>query len=296
METNKTKEIIVGVILAAVLIGGIYFSLQSYKAETERMPKIDIDNDNTATDYIDTKMQITSIDANKGDVNVRITFQPHGSFSEDSLTLSKEVTLYTNSNSGKNEHIFAKGKRMNPVDVVIDMREGVVTDYPYDSFIASLDMYMTTPSKTDSGATEPLAIVMDKEIEFYSSIQGYKVTDVVEDNDGDGFTGIDFALSRTSSVKFFSTFIMVTMWIISLAVLFVMLSIILRNRKVEYSMFAFLSAMLFAFPAMRNVQPFVPPIGCLSDYIAFFWAEGIIALSLIIMIITWLKRTAARHS
>ncbi|MFF7633195.1 DUF4436 family protein [Kitasatospora sp. NPDC008050] len=31
---------------------------------------------------------------------------------------------------------------------------------------------------------------------------------------------------------------------------------------------------------MRNAAPGSPPIGSLMDYVAFFWAEGIIAASL----------------
>jgi hypothetical protein len=37
--------------------------------------------------------------------------------------------------------------------------------------------------------------------------------------------------------------------------------------------------LLFAFAIVRNAQPGTPPIGTYSDFISFFWAEVIIALS-----------------
>lgn len=59
-------------------------------------------------------------------------------------------------------------------------------------------------------------------------------------------------------------------------------------------MFTFMTAMLFAFPALRNVQPGVPAIGALSDFIAFFWTELLIIACLLTLIGTWLVRQPAK--
>lgn len=101
-------------------------------------------------------------------------------------------------------------------------------------------------------------------------------------------------VARSSTVTFFSVFVMVLMWGTTLAVLFMTLSIILRGRKVELAMFSFIAALLFAFAAVRNSQPGVPPIGTFSDYISFFWAEVILSLSLLTIIFTWLLRPGAK--
>jgi hypothetical protein len=45
---------------------------------------------------------------------------------------------------------------------------------------------------------------------------------------------------------------------------------------------AFGAALLFAFPAIRSIEPFVPPMGVLSDFFGFFWAESIVAVSLVV--------------
>ena len=34
--------------------------------------------------------------------------------------------------------------------------------------------------------------------------------------------------------------------------------------------------------AIRSIEPFVPPMGVLSDFFGFFWAESIVAVSLVI--------------
>lgn len=58
----------------------------------------------------------------------------------------------------------------------------------------------------------------------------------------------------------------------------------------EMGEMAFCAALLFAFPAIRNVQPFAPPMGVLSDYLGFFWAESLVAVTLLIKLNMWLRR------
>ena len=47
------------------------------------------------------------------------------------------------------------------------------------------------------------------------------------------------------------------------------------------SSFGWMAATLCALVSVRQAAPGSPPIGSLIDYAAFFWAEGIIAVSLV---------------
>jgi hypothetical protein len=85
---------------------------------------------------------------------------------------------------------------------------------------------------------------------------------------------------------------MTMMWGLTIAVIFLTLSVVLRGRKVELGMFSFAAALLFAFAAVRNAQPGTPPIGTYGDFISFFWAEVILALCLVTLVFTWLIRPA----
>jgi hypothetical protein len=49
-------------------------------------------------------------------------------------------------------------------------------------------------------------------------------------------------------------------------------------------------ALIFGLPALRNVQPGVPPIGAVCDYISFIWAELIVAASALIVAWAWILR------
>ncbi len=292
----STKEILVlltGIVVAVILF---YVMMGLFRSEITKEPYVNFDQNEVDSNHIELNLQITNIDPVKGDVQIRVHPEPVGNYSVDSVTLSKDITIFTNSNSGKNEFIFKKGSRINPFEVTVDMYEGYLMEYPYDKHKAFISLHIVTPEKDSSGQITNVEVPIVKETNFLASIQGYRVSTANEIESSGGYTGLEIFLERTSAVKMFSQFIMILFWLITISIALVVFSIVFRNRKVEYSMFAFLSAMLFAMPALRGVQPFIPTIGCLSDYAAFFWAEGVIAASLLIMVFTWLKRPGPKHS
>src|ERR1043166_10004143 len=112
MQHNRTKELIVGIISIIIFVFLFIFVLNSYKNERDEKGSVLIDQPEEQKDYIFVSVQITNVDAVKGDVSARINFDPKGSYTDDGLTLNKDVICYINSVSGKNEHLFSKGKSM----------------------------------------------------------------------------------------------------------------------------------------------------------------------------------------
>src|SRR5689334_21743673 len=84
------------------------------------------------TDYIEVVAKVLSIDPIKGDVSVRLEFEPNGNFAKEDGTLARNVKFDINSSNGKQEVSFDKGKRMTPTEAVLNMYDGTVTDYPFD--------------------------------------------------------------------------------------------------------------------------------------------------------------------
>lgn len=268
------------------------------------------------TDFIEVVAKVLLIDPIKGDVSVRLEFEPHGNFSKEDGTLARNVKFDINSSNGKQEVSFEKGKRMTPTEAILNMYDGSVTDYPFDKHKAELifwfsvkpeksaDKPKTTevnPSDESKTETKPETSVEETEevevpftLDFAPTLAGYQIESAKSKDSDDTFVDIEMTIARSSMVKFFSVFVMLLMWGVSLAVLFLVLSIVVRGRKVEIAMFSFISTLIFAFVAVRNSQPAVPPIGTFSDYSAFFWAEVILALSLLTIIFTWLMRPTVK--
>jgi hypothetical protein len=60
-------------------------------------------------------------------------------------------------------------------------------------------------------------------------------------------------------------------------------------------MLTWLAALLFALIPLRNAMPNAPPIGAEIDVIVFFWAETVVALTLVTVLVTWLRQPSAQR-
>ena len=268
------------------------------------------------TDYIEAVAKILSIDPIKGDASVRMEFTPHGNFAKEDGTLARNVKFDINSSNGKQEISFEKGKRMTSTEAVLNMYDGEVSDYPFDRHKAELVFWFTAkpdkpadnpkpvaenPAAEPKPETKPEAAVEETEevevpftLDFAPTLAGYTIETSKSKDSDDTYINIEMSIARSSMVKFFSIFVMCLMWGVSIAVLLLVLSVVVRGRKVEIAMFSFIATLLFAFVAVRNSQPAVPPLGAFSDYVSFFWAEVILALSLLVIVFTWLLRQPAK--
>lgn len=321
-EKLKAKDIIITIAVLSIFAIGMVVVLKFYQSEGEKRSAVVSDLGDKDPNHIEVDVKLVTIDPNKGDVIARLEFVPKGSFTTDEgLTLAHDLKLFVNSATGKQELDFQKGKRMNPTEVVINMYDGLVTDYPFDRHSAFLELYFlagkkeaeAAPAKPAEAAPTPSPVVPyegeekkpaaekkaeDEEdeipigVEFFGSIPGFKIDATKAKESTEDYVGIDMTISRAATTKFFSIFVMTMMWGLTLGVMFLTLSVVLRGRKVELAMFSFTAALLFAFAAVRNAQPGAPPIGTYSDFISFFWAEVIIALCLVILVFTWLLRPA----
>jgi hypothetical protein len=328
-EKVKAKDIIVTIAVIVVFAVALVMVLRIYKGEGEKRSASVSDVGEKDPNHIEVDVKLMSIDPNKGDVVARLEFLPKGDYTKDEgSTLARDLKLYVNSANGKQELDFPKGKRMNPMEVTVSMFDGVVTDYPFDKHNAFLELYFlpgkeapkektgegapkpaepaptptpaavaaTDEEKKDTGEKKAEPVKDDDEVsigvDFSGSIPGFKIYAVKSKESTDDYVGIDMTIARASTTKFFSLFVMAMMWGLTIGVMFLTLSVVLRGRKVELAMFSFTAALLFAFATVRNAQPGTPPIGTYSDFISFFWAEVIIALCLIILVFTWVIRPA----
>ena len=287
---RSKKQLVISLLLLAIFAGAYIYIFSAYKNESNnRSAELVADTQRAGENRIDVSGRIVTADPIKGDIVVRLEFTPHGSFaSGDSATLSRDLDLYVSSATGKNVHEFKKGKRMNPVEAIVEIYEGEPMDYPFDAHAAELSFFFEPGGGKggDPGVSEaiPVAAAMR------GSVAGLRIdTEYAKENTPDHAV-IDISIERSSTAVFFSVFIMLAMWALTIGVICLVFRVYAGQRKIEISMFSFLGALLFAFPALRNSQPGTPPIGTMGDFLAFFWAEVIIALSLLSVLLRWLIR------
>lgn len=103
----------------------------------------------------------------------------------------------------------------------------------------------------------------------------------VDASEIDGAAVFDVGLGRSNSVLIFAVFMMVAMWALAVSVLIGTWFLVTRRKGLVWPALGWMAATLFALAAFRNTAPGTPPIGCLLDYIAFLWAETVIAFCVI---------------
>jgi hypothetical protein len=290
----KPKEILWGSISLVIFIGIFLFVFKMYLSEGEKR-KAEYSETPNSNDYLELNIKVIGVDPIKGDLNTRISIFPNGKYMNAKDFLTENVNFYINATTGKQEYNFQKGKIINPIEVTFGLY-GQVNDYPLDIHeaqivaVAEIPVKPTASHPQDSIKEDEIGELIPIKINFNAFLHGYKFDAGKDTTITEPYTAVNVEVSRAGSTKFFSYFIMVAMWLLSGIVVFLVLSVVVRGRKIELGKFAFMSAMIFALPALRNMQPLIPTIGTFSDYVSFFWAEALIALSLFTVVFTWLRR------
>ena len=162
--------------------------------------------------------------------------------------------------------------------------------YPFDTHRARIRLFVTRQDGVVSGG-KPLrnhqSFLFNPHVPTF---EGYDVSIIPTAQNSPTLLDLTVGLRRTLPIRCYSVFIALLMLLISVSVLRMALKRLKSTEPPEMGEMAFCAALLFAFPAIRNAQPFAPPMGVLSDYLCFFWAESLVAISLIIKLNIWLSR------
>lgn len=290
---RRLVEIIFGLLLVWIFATFYTSVLIAFHREASNRTTVLVDAENLDSPSIDGRMTVTGVDPVKGELGARITLECDDSLlGSDKYTLNRDLFVSVNSVKGKQLELFKRGTRVPPIDVTLALFDGEPMEYPYDVHKAELylDVSYTQASK-DGGEDEafiPVGMV------FEAAAPGYvfEVHDAlpVSQKNTNGFESVAIQISRSATVKGFSLFTIGLIWCIAVTILVLTLAVWLRGRKFEFGMMTFFAAMLFAFPAIRNLQPMVPPIGAWPDFVAVFWAQGIAGACIVIMLGVWLSR------
>jgi hypothetical protein len=232
-------------------------------------------------DGIVVEARLITVSTATASATVRIAPIPEGSFAYRGA-LSRDVVLYTSTVNGSLAHAFRAGNLMDPFETTVPL-DGDTSTYPFHHLKVGIAALARTAGGVRSGNSVRLRL------DISSDLAGYRVSPHSAVRQG---TVVEVALHVDPSWAsvLFAVFIMFVMWALALGALAVAVSLVARRRRFEAGFAAFLAALLFAFPTVRNSLPGIPPVGVLFDYAAFFWGEALVALALITLITGWTMR------
>ncbi|GEM_PF-641315 len=242
-------------------------------------------------DLVEVGMTVLGFDPVKGELEARLEFIPQGKYSQNESTYPNQNFLLTVNSVDKqgSEINFKAGKPMDASSVKFTAIEGDPNGYPFDNH--SVEVYMeldALPTENQPGSTSVTSVPLS--LKFYGNLPGFDISSTPTKENTSEVVANAVSISRSDTVKFFSIIVMVIMWVLSLLSLLLAIRVVMLGKLPEFGMLGWLTALLFAFPAIRNAQPNVPPVGTFSDFISFFWAEVIVVVALVLLGVCWLRR------
>lgn len=274
------RRVLLAVGAATLVIGGLIVATVP-RGEQEGA----VTAETTADAVVHVTVVVEEIDAERGSMKVRMSAVPTGNepLPPEGLSVLADVE-------------GLEPLRVQDDSLTVDEGEGevrfdggTVGAYPFDRYDGDFGVLAVRGSPntfTDVVASEtvPLSLTV------IGSTSGFDLDAAAEVLDLDVLTLVQvrYTATRTTPVLVWVSIMMAIYWLLTAAVVAVVLVTVLGFREWETRHLAWLAAMIFAFTSFRSAAPDSPPIGVYFDFASFFWAELIVAVCLAIMVTTYL--------
>ncbi|MGR4878685.1 DUF4436 family protein [Streptomyces sp. LARHCF249] len=237
-----------------------------------------------AADRVDVEANVQRVDAAARELALRVRVIARGTLGEEEGTAPvADLSLQTSAQTlGDLE--FKAHERLTTRDVQVAITDGSISDYPFDTYETDIEFWAQL-----DGKQVPVRMLFSNNDTLFS----ISATPAPSEQETVG-AGLGLGLARSSSLLVFVVFMMAVMWALAASVLIGSWYLTTRGEGLVWAALGWMAATLFALSAFRNNAPGTPPIGCVMDWFAFLWAETVIALCLIAVVITGV-RTALRH-
>jgi hypothetical protein len=269
-------------------------------------------DESSAPDRVTVSVAVTNVNPATQELTARFGFRLAGNIAHDEITPAVNMKLLINNVRGQQEFDFPAGKRMNRIDAVFPLN-GNVNNYPFDHYETTMWLLITVPPAANKAPiskmpenqpqetldTEQLAVgavtlqsntPIPLSLAVSAKIPGIKFGGSVTRDQGTQVTGIDLKLRRADNLIAMSILINAMMTGLAVSVLAMVLHITTAKGESDLLPLSMSLSLIFGLPALRNVQPGVPPVGAFSDYVTFIWAELIVAVSAVVTVWHWLLR------
>lgn len=307
---NKPKRFWILIIL---LVLAIYFAvvLRGLTESTRR--SLQLRDETETADRVSISIVITNANPATHELTAQVSFRLSGKIAKDEVTPAVDLHLLINNFRGEQEFDFPKDKRMSRIEAVFPLN-GDLNKYPLDRYDTTVRLLMTTPARnvrpeapkipssitqhthpTDELAVSPSALLQNApvalSISLSASVPGIRFEGNVSRGSSQEPTGVELHLTRANNVIAVALIVMLMMTALSMSLLAMAIKAITTTERTDLLPLSVSISLIFGLPALRNIQPGVPPVGALVDYVTFIWAELIVAASAVIIVWTWLLRT-----
>lgn len=233
---------------------------------------------------LDVDATVVHVDPQQGTMKVELRFQPRQDLLKPgSHELAHDIEILTDTAQGPQALTLHRDRVPHASEVTLDFTRGDVLLYPLDRYTAVLDI---EAHELLDGAAVPVPL----QLNVLSRQHLLQVRGSLDPASTAHALTLHLELQRPAVTRVFAWFMNALMVIIAISAFIVAFNVCFRDKKPEANLLVWMSALLFVLPAFRNMLPGSPPLGALSDYLVFFWVEGLVACCLLMMVIAWYRR------
>ncbi|HMJ76348.1 MAG TPA: DUF4436 family protein [Iamia sp.] len=242
---------------------------------------VPLDDDRVAV--LDAEGSIRSIDPVAGEMALRLVLKagpatPNDLF-DDAGSLTEDLVLVVNDANGQSTRTLTRDQPPGTLTVTIALTDSRATRYPVDRYRSTV--FVVAHPADDPDEAVPLRLSLR------SSDPVFKVEVADDAATTDTLGVLELRISRRGTVIGWAGFFVLVCWLLAIAAASLGWTTVVHGIASPGWAWGFLIGVLFALPPLRNALPGAPPSGSLVDLAAFYWAVGIVALTLVAMIGSW---------
>ena len=234
------------------------------------------------TSAVDVTLTVDSIDAATGSMRMRLLASPGERLPPDGALLVTSV-------GGIPTIPIAPNRLNQEQSTTLLFQKGDVIDYPFETYGATLQVvaFGGTDPTISASTTRPILEVSGSAV---SHAAGFSITTHSRRETG-GVVSTDFLVRRTLGTRGWVLAMMAIYWALALGAAAVTVLVVARKRTWETRLLAWLGAVLFALVTFRAAAPGSPPVGTFFDYSSVFESVGIVAVSLVVLIVYYIAQS-----
>lgn len=227
---------------------------------------------------------LRGIDATNGEMLVRVVLTPGGDAAglfDDNGVLTEDLSLAVNDTTGSNLHVVEAGQRPGSLTVTVELAGSRVTRYPLDRYDSTI--FLLARRGGPEGEPVPTSLSVRSNDPLFTAQAGETMA-------RDGAASATLTVKRRWTVIGWAGFFVLVCWLLAISSASLGWTTIVHGIVQPGWSLGFLIGVLFALPPLRAALPGSPPSGSLVDFAAFYWAVGIVALTLVAMVLSWNTR------
>jgi hypothetical protein len=283
-RTRRWIYVAIGAGLVLLLAALYAVTLITFENQSSGKKSLDVPAPRGAPQVVSAVVKVSELDPKLGLFQLSMAIAPSGELATDNgLATRYPLDVVAFGLTGRSELRVPAGQVPQEIQLNSGLFDGDVSKYPFDSYRSGfgLEAHAQIGGRT---------VVVPVETTIEPAFAGFQMNASESQVSKPGAPFVTIDIRRSGTTVGFAVFVMVMMWLLAIAAVVITVRFLLRRHRLELGFTGMFVGLLFAFPAIRNALPGVPPVGVLNDYLAFLWAEGLVALSLLATLALFIRR------